>query len=38
MDKRFRITFYANRDGELLREAIEAEGISKRALTSIKFN
>lgn len=38
MDNRFQITFYANRDGELLREAIEAEGISKRALTSIKFN
>ena len=38
MDKRFTITFKAQHSGVLLREAIQNYGISKRALTAIKFN
>ena len=38
MDKRFMIQFKASVEGQLLREAIEQFGISKRALTAIKFN
>ncbi len=38
MDKRFTITFTAQHSGFLLREAIQNYGISKRALTAIKFN
>ncbi len=38
MDKRFTITFTAQHTGALLREAIKGYGISKRALTAIKFN
>ena len=38
MDKRFTITFSAQYSGVLLREAIASYGISKRALTAIKFN
>lgn len=33
----FTLKFYATSDGELLRHAIEKQGISKRALTDIKF-
>ena len=38
MDKRFTIRFQASVEGQLLREAIAAYGISKRALTAIKFD
>ena len=38
MDKRFTIQFNATTDGQLLREAIGQFGISKRALTAIKFD
>ena len=38
MDKRFTITFTAQDSGILLREAIQIYGISKRALTAIKFD
>lgn len=38
MDKRFTLQFINNKDGQLLREAIAAWGISKRALTAIKFD
>lgn len=37
MDKRFRITYTATVDGELLRSSIERYGISKRGLTAIKY-
>ncbi|MFF5996967.1 RluA family pseudouridine synthase [Lysinibacillus sp. KU-BSD001] len=37
MDKRFTVTFMAKQQGQLLREAISDFGISKRALTAIKF-
>lgn len=37
MDNRFTIQFIAKQDGQLLRDAIAAYGISKRALTAIKF-
>jgi 23S rRNA pseudouridine1911/1915/1917 synthase len=37
MDKRFHMTFHAVKDGELLRDAIARQGISKRGLTSIKY-
>ncbi len=36
-DRRFTVTFSAQYEGQLLREAIGAFGISKRALTDIKF-
>nr|WP_106783853.1 RluA family pseudouridine synthase [Lysinibacillus timonensis] len=38
MNKRFKVTFQALENGELLRDAIARQGISKKALTSIKFN
>ena len=38
MDNRFTITFSAQQSGVLLREAIQSYGISKRALTAIKFD
>lgn len=38
MDKRFQIQFVAEKDGELLRNAISRYGISKRSLTAIKYN
>ena len=38
MDKRFTVRFKAQQSGQLLREAISDFGISKRALTSIKFD
>lgn len=38
MDNRFTVRFKAQRTGQLLREAISDFGISKRALTSIKFD
>lgn len=38
MTKRFTLTFTVEQDGILLREAIAAWGISKRALTAIKFD
>ena len=38
MDKRFTINFLAKHSGVLLREAIQEYGISKRALTAIKFD
>ncbi len=38
MDKRFRLEFKAQNDGELLRDAISRQGISKKGLTSIKYN
>ncbi|MFC7685629.1 RluA family pseudouridine synthase [Ureibacillus sp. GCM10028918] len=37
MDKRFKLQFQAEKDGQLLREAISKFGISKRGLTSIKY-
>ena len=37
MENRFQLNFIAPRDDQLLREAISAWGISKRALTAIKF-
>lgn len=37
MDKRFTMKFHATTTGQLLREAIADFGISKRALTAIKF-
>ncbi|WP_431029255.1 RluA family pseudouridine synthase [Lysinibacillus sp. LZ02] len=37
MEKRFTVTFMAKQQGQLLREAISNFGISKRALTAIKF-
>ncbi len=37
MDRRFQMTFQALKDGELLRDAIVKQGISKRGLTSIKY-
>lgn len=36
--KQFTMAFIAERDGQLLREAISEWGISKRALTAIKFD
>ena len=38
MDNRFTVNFTAKLQGQLLREAISEFGISKRALTAIKFN
>lgn len=38
MDKRFKMTFVAETEGQLLREALGQWGISKRALTAIKFD
>ncbi|KGR73696.1 RluA family pseudouridine synthase [Ureibacillus sinduriensis] len=38
MDKRFKLQFQATSDGQLLRDAISKFGISKRGLTSIKYN
>lgn len=38
MDTRFQLKFVVEQDGELLRDAIRKWGISKRALTAIKFN
>lgn len=38
MDNRYTVRFNAKRSGQLLREAISDFGISKRALTSIKFD
>mgnify|MGYP001274111809 FL=1 len=38
MDTRYRLQFHAKRNGQLLRDAISEQGISKKALTSIKFN
>ena len=38
MDTRFRLQFKAEEDGQLLREAIRRYGISKKGLTSIKYN
>ena len=38
MDNRFTVTFIAKKQGQLLREAIADFGISKRALTAIKFD
>jgi len=38
MEKRFKLQFLAQHDGQLLREAISKHGISKRGLTSIKYN
>ncbi|MDN4492304.1 RluA family pseudouridine synthase [Ureibacillus aquaedulcis] len=38
MDNRFKLQFQASKDGQLLREAISRFGISKRGLTSIKYN
>lgn len=38
MDNRFTVTFIAKKRGQLLREAIADFGISKRALTAIKFD
>ena len=37
MDRRFTIQFTSKQQGQLLREAIQVYGISKRALTAIKF-
>ncbi|MCM3386547.1 RluA family pseudouridine synthase [Ureibacillus chungkukjangi] len=37
MDKRFKLQFHAENDGQLLRDAISKFGISKRGLTSIKY-
>lgn len=36
--KRFQVQFRAEMDGQLLRQAIQKHGISKKALTSIKYN
>lgn len=38
MNNRFTVTFIAKQQGQLLREAISEFGISKRALTAIKFD
>ncbi|SOB91737.1 RluA family pseudouridine synthase [Ureibacillus xyleni] len=38
MDTRFKLQFTANKNGQLLRDAISHQGISKRGLTSIKYN
>ncbi|MEK4228502.1 RluA family pseudouridine synthase [Solibacillus sp. FSL H8-0538] len=38
MDTRFQLNFIVQQDGQLLREAISDWGISKRALTAIKFD
>lgn len=38
MDERFTINFIAKEQGQLLRDAISLYGISKRALTAIKFD
>ncbi len=38
MEKRFKLQFLAETDGQLLREAISKYGISKRGLTSIKYS
>ena len=38
MDQRFTIRFKATQEGQLLREALAQYGISKRALTAIKFD
>ncbi|RHW39854.1 RluA family pseudouridine synthase [Lysinibacillus yapensis] len=38
MKKRFQLQFQAEVDGQLLRQAIQKQGISKKALTSIKYN
>ena len=38
MDQRFTIRFKATEEGQLLREALAQYGISKRALTAIKFD
>lgn len=37
MDKRFQISFTAEHDGELLRDAIYKQNISQKGLTQIKF-
>lgn len=37
MDKRFKLQFLAENNGQLLRDAISKYGISKRGLTSIKY-
>ena len=38
MDKRYQLHFTVETEGQLLREAITSWGISKRALTAIKFD
>lgn len=38
MEKRFKLQFKAQKNGELLRDAIGRQGISKKGLTSIKYN
>lgn len=38
MDQRFKLTFTAEKEGQLLRQALGEWGISKRALTAIKFD
>ena len=38
MDKRYQLQFSVESEGQLLREAIASWGISKRALTAIKFD
>ncbi len=38
MDTRYKLQFKATQNGQLLRNAISNQGISKKALTSIKFN
>ena len=38
MDKRYQLQFSVETEGQLLREAIASWGISKRALTAIKFD
>lgn len=38
MDTRYNLQFKATQNGQLLRNAISNQGISKKALTSIKFN
>lgn len=38
MKNRFQLQFQAEMDGQLLRDAISRQGISRKGLTSIKFN
>ncbi|WP_421664068.1 RluA family pseudouridine synthase [Lysinibacillus telephonicus] len=38
MEKGFKLQFKAQNNGELLREAISRQGISKKGLTAIKYN
>ena len=38
MDTRFKLQFKAQKEGQMLREAIKHYGISKKGLTSIKYN